>query len=723
MARGYGQSGLRSCRGAPGRRAAAGLAAALLTLCGVAAFAVTRNVPGTYATIQDGINAASAGDVVLVASGTYTGAGNKDLDFLGKAITVRSAAGAASCIIDCQGSGRGFFFHSGETASSVLEGFTITNGYFPDADDWRESAGGGIWCQSSPWIRNCIVSNSTAAHGGGIYIDGEDIERDPAPLIENCIIRGNTAHAGGEHGYGGGIWVDYAMPTIVNCLLYGNSSKIGGGIATYFAGNPLYNPSPVTIKNCTVSANTVTEDGGGLDLHQSRVNITNCIVWNNTAAEVAVGYTDLSLTYSNVQGGFAGTGNIDQAPLFAGPTDFQLNPHSPGIDAGNGSAAPATDILGNGRVDDLSFPNTGAGTPAYTDMGAYESQYSNTPPTANAGADQVVNDADRSGGEAVVLNGTASFDPDGSIAAYAWKEGSNTLASGATPTVALGTGTHTITLTVTDNEGATASDAMSVKVNVLPTADAGPDQVVADADRSGAEAVALNGSGSSDGDGGIVSYLWTLGGAPLGSGAAPTVVLGTGAHTITLTVTDSDGAASSDTLIVRVESLPLAGSFRCEGEVNPDNVSTYTPTFSWAFSDADAGDGQSAYQLGIDTVAGGSAVWDTGMVLSGAQGLVYGGSELLPNTLYHWSVQVWDQAGNASGWLAAGTFVILDIGLRIWDGEEIVRIAVDYASAEHPLRIHKNGTNYGIILVDPSDPSASRIRIMTGTGVKALKRM
>ncbi len=103
--------------------------------CGLGAQSVLADdlgVPVPYATIQAAIDAAVNDDTVLVADGTYTGAGNRDLDFGGRAITVRSENGAVPCIIDIQGNAgdphRAFHFHSGETAASVVEGFTIKKG-------------------------------------------------------------------------------------------------------------------------------------------------------------------------------------------------------------------------------------------------------------------------------------------------------------------------------------------------------------------------------------------------------------------------------------------------------------------------------------------------------------------------------------------------------------------------------------------------------------------
>jgi hypothetical protein len=88
--------------------------------------------------IQEGIDAAVDGDTVLVLDGTYTGEGNRNLDFAGRLITVRSENGPENCIIDCEQAGRGFKFRTGETADAVVDGLTITNG------NVGYEAGGGV---------------------------------------------------------------------------------------------------------------------------------------------------------------------------------------------------------------------------------------------------------------------------------------------------------------------------------------------------------------------------------------------------------------------------------------------------------------------------------------------------------------------------------------------------------------------------------------------------
>ena len=159
--------------------------------------------------IQEGIDAATDDDTVLVADGTYTGIGNKNLDYAGKAITVRSEHGAAACTIDCEGDGRGFRFHSGEGPDAIVEGLTITNG---NADH-----GAAVYCEgSSPGLTNCTISDNTAGgSGGAVYCRSSS-----SPTLTNCTISGNSAdyHAGGVSCF-------KSSPTSTNSKSKGNSSR------------------------------------------------------------------------------------------------------------------------------------------------------------------------------------------------------------------------------------------------------------------------------------------------------------------------------------------------------------------------------------------------------------------------------------------------------------------------------------------------------------------
>ena len=117
---------------------------------------VDDNGPADFSNIQAAIDDANDGDIIIVNPGTYTGDGNRDIDFKGKAITLRSTDPndpniVDLTIIDCNHLGRGFFFHSGEDGNSILSGFTIMNG--------QAAIGGGIYCenQSGPTIANCVI--------------------------------------------------------------------------------------------------------------------------------------------------------------------------------------------------------------------------------------------------------------------------------------------------------------------------------------------------------------------------------------------------------------------------------------------------------------------------------------------------------------------------------------------------------------------------------------
>ena len=92
---------------------------------------------GDFPTIQAAVDASTDGAIVELTDGTFAGDGNRDIDYARKAIVIRSQSGNPdACIIDCQGSApephRGFLFTNDEGPDSVLEGFTITNGFASD---------------------------------------------------------------------------------------------------------------------------------------------------------------------------------------------------------------------------------------------------------------------------------------------------------------------------------------------------------------------------------------------------------------------------------------------------------------------------------------------------------------------------------------------------------------------------------------------------------------
>ncbi len=183
------------------------LLASAVSLClfgGIPLSADTIHVPADQPTIQAGIDAARDGDTVLVSDGTWTGAGNREIEFGGKAITLMSENGPAACIVDCGDGGPGFLFTSGETLESVLDGFTIRDGY-------GDPGGGAIQCiSSSPTIRNNVMEEN-----GGYYAGGAMHVESSAALIEDNLFSGNYLIAAGGGAGGCGLYISGAPgPTV-----------------------------------------------------------------------------------------------------------------------------------------------------------------------------------------------------------------------------------------------------------------------------------------------------------------------------------------------------------------------------------------------------------------------------------------------------------------------------------------------------------------------------
>ena len=402
------------------------------------AFGDIINVPtAEYPTIQAGIDAASSGDTVQVAAGTYYE------NITMKSDVVIQGAGQGISIIDGGGSGS-VVTAIDVDSTATLDGFTITNGV--------SGAGGGMYnYQSSPSVTNCIfLGNSGAGGGGGMYnyyssptvesctFSGNTSANNgggmynyySSPAVENCAFLGNISdlYGGGMRNnnssptvtncsfydnsaayWGGGMYnTDYSSPTLesctfsentaskgggmytginsspglINCTFSGNSATMGGGMFnTAFSSGTVTNcifsensaslggginndHASQTLTNCTFSGNSAVLGGGMYNESSSSPTVTNNILWGDSPSEIYnASSSSPSVAYSDIQGGFTGTGNIDADPKFvdAANEDYHLQQGSPCIDTGTPSGAPATDLEGNPRPQGAGY-----------DMGAYE---------------------------------------------------------------------------------------------------------------------------------------------------------------------------------------------------------------------------------------------------------------------------------------------------------------------------------------------------------------
>lgn len=339
----------------------------ILLLCAAGPSAAgTLNVGSgeKYAKIQDAIEAAVNGDEVVVEAGIYL----ENLNFMGKEIQLKSAAGAENTIIDGASKGTVVSFARGEPAGALLEGFTVKNGVGTKILGLEYGFGGGILCiGSAPTIRGNIIEQNNADPAGGLFgLGGGICAYDGAsPTIARNIIRNNRAELGGaifvrnkdirsaESGMG--------AATVENNIIHANSAMKGGGV--FIGGN-----SSPRITNNTIADNASEAEGGGIHVdYGSAPSVTNTILWNN--GDDLSGATADMVSYCNIEDGdFAGaSGNISGDPLFLGADDYHLSAISPCIDSGTETGAPADDIDGDARP----FDGDNSVGPA-TDIGADE---------------------------------------------------------------------------------------------------------------------------------------------------------------------------------------------------------------------------------------------------------------------------------------------------------------------------------------------------------------
>jgi len=336
-----------------------------------------------YSTIQDAIDDANDGDVLIAESNALF---LEAIDFKGKAITLRSGdisnpddpniSPEDTIILGILDDDTVVTFQSGEGPDTVLKGFTVSWG---NAD-----YGGGIRCDgASPTITDCIISNNFANYYGA----GIDCSNG-SPAIKNCTIINNQTTA--NTGIGGGVNCERSSPTIANCLIGNNfANNVGGGIACYYANPTIFNCiiannsalyqsggidleySSPAITNCTIVVDdpNASKDGGIFALHDSSPVITSCILWGS-----GDDLYNCSATYSCIEDDDSGMGNIHSEPLFMrGPLgDYYLSQtvagqliDSPCVDAGN----PGTDI--SLQIDTYTTRTDGVADGGVVDIGAH----------------------------------------------------------------------------------------------------------------------------------------------------------------------------------------------------------------------------------------------------------------------------------------------------------------------------------------------------------------
>ena len=223
---------------------------------------VTPDGAGDYPTIQAAIAAAADGDTVLLADGTFTGSGNRGIDFQGKGIVVASQSGDPdSCIIDCESAARGFEFHSGEGHSSVLNAVGVTRGI--GGDGW---GGGGVLCVqgASPQIVNCAFWNNLASSYGGAIacVSGS------TAYVSNCRFWQNSA-------YEGGAMLSYeSSPAVVGCTFAANSAQFGGALLISYDNGP----DVASFSDCVFDSNIGAQGPGAMYLWYCRPLFTNCSI-------------------------------------------------------------------------------------------------------------------------------------------------------------------------------------------------------------------------------------------------------------------------------------------------------------------------------------------------------------------------------------------------------------------------------------------------------------
>ena len=266
-------------------------------------YLVRANGSGDFPTIQAAIDGTVGGDIIELAYGKYDGEGNRDINFGGKAITIRSQSGNPEDVeIDCGGNEfdphRAFIFDSGEGSGSVVQDVTITNGY-------TTGNGGAVYTSgASPTFSGCVFGSNKAdgseSYGGAVCCAGAS-----SPTFTGCFFLGNTASEFAS-GRGGAIaCFSGANATISDCHFEGNYAQYRGGAI-------FYDQADGTITDCLLETNGAN-GGAGMYLRYGTFTLSGCeVLWNETWAGSGGGllsyHSDLNITGCTFMGNHALTG-------------------------------------------------------------------------------------------------------------------------------------------------------------------------------------------------------------------------------------------------------------------------------------------------------------------------------------------------------------------------------------------------------------------------------
>lgn len=258
---------------------------------------------------------------------------------------------------------------------------TSSGGGMLNSDSSPRLMGVTFWGNLNPWygggmanyegssptlIKVYFLMNLASISGSGMFNDNS------SPTLTNVTFSGNRGSLSG----GGMTNLQSSSPALTNVALSGNHAELGGGMYNR-------NSSP-TLTNVTFSGNQADDHGGGMNNYGSNTTLVNCILWGNEAPTGPQihneGTSGADVTYSDIEDGYCGAGNIAADPLFIEPVpaseapttdgDYHLGEGSPAVDRASNEAVPEdvhSDLDGNPRIVD----GTGDGN-AVVDMGAYE---------------------------------------------------------------------------------------------------------------------------------------------------------------------------------------------------------------------------------------------------------------------------------------------------------------------------------------------------------------